>query len=482
MTEDRGICSIADVPRLNLCTSCGGCAGVCPRGAIELRVSRKGTWVPVVDPERCNDCGLCLRVCPGHGFDFPAYNRAIFGRLPEHPEVGNFQAIYAGYACDDAIRWAGQSGGVASALLIYLLEKGEIDGAVVTRWSRSDPLLPETFIARTREEILQATGSKYCPVPAASAIGEILRGEGRVAFVGTSCQVHAMRKAEALLPKLREKVRVHLGLFCLNVFNLHYHDHILGKIGLRREEVAHFAYRSKVWRGWPCDMRITTRDGRAFDLEASFSRLNPRPFFSPWRCGLCPDKLNEMADVSLGDCRVTRVYGTDSLAKASYGGNPGTSDVIARTAIGLDLIERTQREGVLALQQVTWEEILTSTVVSDKKLGLAPGFALARAVGWGLPDYRVEYRIEHRREERRCHHLRPWTVAFFLHFLLSDVLSGCPWYRRLLRWVPHRLMGRLNSLRARGLSNRRFKRSRLTATYRPTGQTGRPTACDRAER
>ena len=42
-----------------ICMHCGGCVGVCPVGAIELKES-----VLVIDEEKCINCGTCVRFCP----------------------------------------------------------------------------------------------------------------------------------------------------------------------------------------------------------------------------------------------------------------------------------------------------------------------------------------------------------------------------------------------------------------------------------
>ncbi|MFH1105873.1 MAG: 4Fe-4S binding protein [Candidatus Aenigmatarchaeota archaeon] len=42
------------------CLSCGGCVGVCPKLALELK---NGLEV-VCDPEKCINCALCVKFCP----------------------------------------------------------------------------------------------------------------------------------------------------------------------------------------------------------------------------------------------------------------------------------------------------------------------------------------------------------------------------------------------------------------------------------
>ena len=43
------------------CIFCGGCASVCPTGALEVR----GTGLKFY-PEKCIGCGLCVKVCPAN--------------------------------------------------------------------------------------------------------------------------------------------------------------------------------------------------------------------------------------------------------------------------------------------------------------------------------------------------------------------------------------------------------------------------------
>jgi len=78
-----------------------------------------------------------------------------------------------------------------TALFIFALEKGLIDGALVTGMKKDKPLEPEPFIARTREKIISARGSKYCSVPANIALKEILKAkeEERFAVVGLPCHI-----------------------------------------------------------------------------------------------------------------------------------------------------------------------------------------------------------------------------------------------------------------------------------------------------
>ena len=179
--------TIEQISGEGLCTGCGTCAGVCPQDAITMVIDRKqGIYLPRLEREKCSECGICFKACPGHSVDFNTLNREIIGSKVKDILLGNYLNLYTGFSTDNALRYHSASGGLVTAMLIFALGEGLIDGALVTRMSVENPLNPEPFIARTREEILSAARSKYCPVPANMALKEIMQaGEGeRFAVVG----------------------------------------------------------------------------------------------------------------------------------------------------------------------------------------------------------------------------------------------------------------------------------------------------------
>ena len=428
----------------------------------------EGTLVPQMNESRCNGCGLCLRVCPGTGIDIPGFQKSLFGKLPVHPEIGNFLQTYAGYAVDDDVRFLGQSGGMISALLIHLLESGKIDGALVTRWSKDDPFAPETYIARSREDILDAVGSKYCPVPVAAAMKLLFREKGSFVFVGTACQTQAMRKAAELKPSLKKKIFAYFGLYCLDIYNNHFFEYILGKSGIHRNNVRKFEFRSKKWRGWPCDLRIETHDGQVINIAGVKSRMTTRQYFRAWRCLLCPDKLNDLADISFGDCRIPRVYGKQTYKETHYNGNPGQSDVICRTTVGQKILEEAVADNAIRLHPTQLEEVLKSTAVSGKKLCLSNIRLFAPLFRIALPDYGVRYYPKTRKNRFFFALMQLPSVVSLLHFLLFRYVAKHPRQRKLLQLVPYDVLKYIALLREKMTNYYVLWRSELTAVYPPS--------------
>jgi coenzyme F420 hydrogenase subunit beta len=156
---------------------------------------------------------------------------------------------------------------------------------------QNNPLLPEPFIAKTKEDILNASSSKYCPVPANKAIREIIESEGRFAIVGLPCHLHGMRKAEIANEDLNEKIVLHLGLFCSHTVNFHATHHLLRRIGLNPREVARIDYRG---RGWPGGIIVRNKSGHDQFIpnqDSLWSTIFGSFFFTPISCLWCPDPL-----------------------------------------------------------------------------------------------------------------------------------------------------------------------------------------------
>jgi coenzyme F420 hydrogenase subunit beta len=158
--------TITKIVRDNLCCGCGTCVVVCPRAAISISVDvRQSVYLPRIDENRCNHCGTCIEVCSGLGIDLNQVSLATIDSKLENPYLGRVTGCYAGYATDYEMRYSSASGGLITALLVYALEHGIIDGAMITTASEKDPLYPYSYIARTREEIVKGRTSRYCPVP-----------------------------------------------------------------------------------------------------------------------------------------------------------------------------------------------------------------------------------------------------------------------------------------------------------------------------
>ena len=379
MSENK---TIEEVVKNNLCTGCATCVSLCPRSAIELiKDNSKGIYQPRLNEAECNQCGTCFDVCSGHAVDFKQLNLEIFGKEPEDILIGNYLNCYIGHATDYNIRYNSASGGLVTALLIFALEEGVIDGALVTRMKKDKPLEPEPFIARTREEIIEASKSKYCPVPANVALKEILESKERERFavVGLPCHIHGMRKAEQINKKLKEKIVLHVGIFCAKTISFWGTEFQLKRMGVKKEEVEKLDYRDE---GWPGSMTVQLKNGHRKLSELYYYYDSKFCSFMDWRCMVCTDQTAEVADISFGDAWLPEIKRDDKV---------GTSIIISRSRHGEKILQQMMRKRKVVLRPISAEKVIESQGgLSGKKRDVKALFALSKLLCKNVPIYNQE--------------------------------------------------------------------------------------------
>lgn len=334
--------NIRQVVDSNLCCGCSTCVAICPRGSITLKV-KKDIYVPEVTAQTCietNGCGLCYDVCPGIEIKINRLSNNLFKEGIVDVDLGRYVKCFSGYSMDPGIRFNSASGGVVTQLLIYLLENNSIKGAIVTRMSKEDPLLPEVVVASTVEEIIQAKSSKYCPVPTNILLKNILLREGNFAFVGLPCHIHGLRKAQEKFPKLRDKINFVFGLYCSSTHNFGAMEFLLKKVfKIKKESVKSF-----IFRGEGCLGNMVVNYGQDLIKREAFVKYHAflRSFFIPFRCTLCIDHAAELADISFGDIYIPEFW-EDKI---------GTTSIILRNPEKFDFLAKAKEAGVISLDDL----------------------------------------------------------------------------------------------------------------------------------
>ncbi len=360
-----------------LCLGCGVCEDACPSHAIRF-VEKHALNVPQVDPVSCiNDkgCNLCSRVCPGHGVDFQAKSRQYFGTAPSvDPYIGPYVSCYTGWSNEHEIRYHSASGGLLSHFLIYLLDKKIIDGAVVTRFSESNPLRTQSFIATTRDDILAAKSSKYCPVSLNGMVREVMSFPGKVLIVGLPCHIAGMRKTEALNKKFREKVVGYFAIYCSSNRNFNGLDFLLKKRNVDPKDVKSFSFRDDGCLG---SMKIITEDRAISEpFVQYYGKL--RSYFKPRRCSFCIDHYGMLADVSFGDIHL-----------APYFNEIGVNSLVVRNPLFDKYLQQAQTDEYILLQNIPSADVNRSQKMMLKNRNITVPFSLKfeRLIGRKVPKY-----------------------------------------------------------------------------------------------
>lgn len=334
--------NITSIVQQKLCTSCGACAVACPQKAITMEFdSESFLYYPKIDATKCNNCGLCLKACPG---------KEIFGRDANE----NILKAWLVYSKDSNVRLTGQSGGVISQLLINALTNKIINGAIITRMKDVNPFLADNFIARNRQEILEAARSKYWPIPVDAGISQVTEGD-KLIFVGTPCQITGIKKICTFNKLINNSIFLYFGLVCGGALNLAFPEMIYEIVRLSKSErknVTTFDYRFKDDNHpWPGYLRIKLKDKDIFLPNRVRGAL--KRFFLNERCKICMDKLNQTADLVFGDSYVKGEFPTEK--------GKGVSLVFARTQQGLQFFEENSTN--LEVKEINLESVLSSTKI-----------------------------------------------------------------------------------------------------------------------
>ena len=370
--------------RNNLCTGCGVCEDVCPTNSIRI-VCQQGEDKPVLDNKTClgYKCGRCLKVCPGVGCNLKELSETCFGDNGTKTDkyIGRYYSLHTGYSLDDKIRYHAASGGMVSQFLIYLLDKKIIDGAVVTGFSDDDHITPVSYIARTKEEVLKAKSSKYCPVALNKVGNEIKNYEGRYVIVGLPCHIQGFRKRAAIDRKFREHVIGYFSIYCSSNRTFYARDFLLNRYGVARNNIGYFAFRDNGCLGslvvnvvgigaeFPSVATDKSSDCRKSKslISISYSRYYGalRSFFKPRRCLTCIDHYGELADVCFGDIHI-KPYSNDEV---------GISSWIVRNPYFEDLFKQAVTDGYIKMANVD-----AKTLNESQKEMLYPKQRRARAI------------------------------------------------------------------------------------------------------
>jgi len=374
--------NVQEISKQHLCVGCGTCAAICPSNAIKICLNDRGFYEAIVNDSKCIACKLCLDVCPSYMIDFDEMNRFVFKKSASDHLIGNYMRFYVGHAKDSSIHQSGQSGGLITALLAFAIEEGFIDGAVVTRMGKHNPLRPEVIVAKNREELLSVTRSKYCLASVNIKIKEILKANGKYAVVGLPCQMYGLRKLEKLMPPLKDKIFLHMGLFCSHVLSLIVINFLSHKARVRKEDIVKFDYRAKEWRGWPGDVLFKLKNETSKFLPRDY-RIITKYFFVPWRCKMCYDHVNEFADISFGDAWLPQVIKCKK----------GETIVITRTEKGEKLIRKAKEEGVIEIQEVSRAVLMQAQrrSIIRKKNCLSTHLSVAKLFGKAVPHYNLDH-------------------------------------------------------------------------------------------
>ena len=375
--------SIDETNKTYLCIGCGACRVICPNNAIQME--SKEIFYPQVDESKCAYCGKCIDVCPGISSCVKSMAEKLYPTGRRDVNLGRFRVTYLGYSNDYEIRFNSASGGVATSLICGLLNKRIIDGAILTRMNHDNPLRAESFIAQSREDVISAQNSKYCPTTPLGVLRELKDGcfGRKFAFVGLPCQIQGLRKLQEREEWLREKIIITIGLLCSHSITIDGTKVILSKFNKDFSNVEELRYRGG---GWPGGLSVKYRNGNRFDIPLNdyWPSLLAPYFFTPYRCLTCNDFAAELADISLGDAWLKEVIEKDDT---------GTSLIIVRSSMAEELLSLVREDGEITLEAIPHEKVIEAQqgILARKKIGVGARIKVLKILHKPIPQYDQEF-------------------------------------------------------------------------------------------
>lgn len=372
--------NISYTTRYHLCTGCGVCEGACPSHAISMQV-KKGKFRPIVDEKSCKNskgCHRCYETCPGIGIDLIGLARKNFQdkEIKQNKYAGTYLKCFTGHSKSYDIRFHCASGGMVSQFLIYLLEKGYIQGAVVTAFDKDAPLLVHSYIARTKEEVLAGKSSKYAPVTLNHVIQDIKSTEGKYVIVGLPCHIAGFRKYEQYDKKFKKLISGYFSIYCSSGRSFYLTEYVFKTRKIHKDQLDYFAYRDNGCLG------NMVAKGKGFEHEERFQDYYQplRSFFVPKRCTMCIDHYGELSDVSFGDIHIDP-YIDDTI---------GVNSLIVRNRRFLNWLYEAKNEQAITLDEISVAMVNKGQVMAKiKKERNSTFIRINKILGKKVPWYDV---------------------------------------------------------------------------------------------
>ena len=313
---------VKEVQEPGLCHHCGGCVTFCTAinyGALAMDEDGRPHYR---DRDKCIECGICYAICP----EITEHEEETKRHVSWNPPIGRIMGTTVARSLDPEVRAQATDGGVVTGLLLGLLDKGHIDGAIVAK--KAGLFKREPWLALTREDVLAAAGfhfdsshgmerfsaaySTYSP--SIAQLEQVTKKRlNRVAMVGTPCQINTLRRMEVLGLVPTDAIKYYFGLFCAGNFMFS------EKERRQLESLGNFK--------WEEVHKINLKEELMIHLrsrEVRYIPLDQLDFMKRQACHYCSDYAAEYADLSFG----------------GIGAEEGWTTVITRPRLGETLMTR----------------------------------------------------------------------------------------------------------------------------------------------
>ncbi|MFC6716126.1 Coenzyme F420 hydrogenase/dehydrogenase, beta subunit C-terminal domain [Natrialbaceae archaeon GCM10025810] len=307
------------------CIQCGTCVAACPSDSIGVGEDDHPELVKM-----CTGCSLCWDFCPRGGLRYERQWKITGGE--DNVKGAGDPITEFSARVDEEWTENAQDGGMVTHLLATLLEKGEIDGALIATEDDEEPWKAVSYLATSREDLIENAGTIYNQTLAVGNL-DLARWEHKLpdkdwdelslAFVGTPCEIEGLRALQDFdwdHDSQEEGIRAvdyMISLMCTKNFNYYslIGEQLQEKRGISPDEIG----KMDVLHG---KMMVYGRDGEMI-LEEDVKNFHDAALKG---CDECADFTGFCSDITVG----------------SVGSSDEYSSVIIRTEQGMKAWELTE--------------------------------------------------------------------------------------------------------------------------------------------
>ena len=325
----------------NLCIGCGLCHS---EKALSFEKNKKGFLI-INKPLTEDQQAFIDQVCPVLGKNYTdSYILDPWGER---------KAIYQGYATDSDIRKKASSGGMITALGMYLLSCGKVDGIIHICRDNNTVYGTKTVISSTNEEMKNTLGSRYSISSPWYDLNNLVEDDKKYLAIGKPCDITALRLSQRT-QGLYTNIKYLISFFCAGMPSNEANRTLLRELNCNEEICQSLNYRGN---GWPGYATATDNNGNEHHMEYSKSWGGILGRDVHKFCRVCNDGIGLNADISFGD----GWYINDN--KPDFSEHEGRNIVISRNDIGELLLKEAQDAGFV--QYKLWTDVSELSVIQN---------------------------------------------------------------------------------------------------------------------
>lgn len=334
---------IEDIRKDKLCLGCGLCESICGSERVSMQLQSNGFFEPVVKGSiGAKEEALVAGTCPG----LNVVNDLVFDK--EEQLWGRMKKLYSGYSTDQVIRKQGSSGGIISAVAVYVLENKIVDAVLQVGGDSNDYERNMLRVSRNKADVLACASSRYAPALVFDRILQLLDASSETyCFIGKPCDISAMKNMLTAYPQYKERIKLTVSIMCAGMPSFN------GTKAIIDEFKAPLPVKDLVYRGngWPGFFSFRDQQDQVHQKSYNDSWGKTLNKHLNFRCKICPDGIGLQADIAVGDAWETEDGYPDFTERE------GQSLVIVRTDRAVQLLEQAAADRQMVFAPLATDKI-----------------------------------------------------------------------------------------------------------------------------